>query len=108
MSLPSGADPLDPRTILQTCRQFTQYVVYESLPNFWNSISELPSKTAQAYIERDRRFDARQGPIGDPYKGWIDPGLADGIEERRAKYEEYLERRKKEKAKENVNGESKA
>lgn len=100
MSLPNGSDPLDPSTILNTCRQFTRYLVYESLPNLWNSLSELPAKTAQAYIERDRRFDARQGPLGDPFKGFIDPGLADGIDERRAKYEAYLERRKAERERE--------
>lgn len=69
---------------------------------FW----ELPSKTFERYVERDRRFDARQGPIGDPFKGFIDPGLADGIDERRQRYEEYLRKRREEKQREERKAES--
>jgi hypothetical protein len=108
MSLPNGSDPLDPSTILNTCRQFTRYVFYESLPTLWSSVSQLPAKTAQAYAERDRRFDARQGPIGNPFQGFIDPGLADGIDERKARYEQYLERRKREREGESKEGEKDA
>ncbi|SMQ44980.1 unnamed protein product [Zymoseptoria tritici ST99CH_3D1] len=94
MSHPEGSDPLDPRTLLNICRNFTYHAFNESLPKLWTAISELPANTAKAYIERDRRFDARQGAIGDPYKGWIDPGLVDAIEERKASYEVEMERRK--------------
>lgn len=56
--------------------------------------SEWPSQALQRYRERDRSYDARQGAIGDPFRGWIDPGLADGIDERRQQYEEYLKKRR--------------
>lgn len=76
-----------------------QYFVNDQLPSLWTGIAELPSKTVQRYIERDRRYDARQGPLGNPFQGFIDPGLADGIDERRRRYEEYLQKRKQEREK---------
>lgn len=54
---------------------------------------ELPPKILQRYQERDRRYDARQGAIGDPYRGFIDPGLADEIDERRRQMEQLHARR---------------
>ncbi|EME46900.1 hypothetical protein DOTSEDRAFT_33425 [Dothistroma septosporum NZE10] len=101
----SPNDPRDPSTILATCQTYIRYIAYEQFPAFLGTVSELPAKTAQRWAERDRSWDARQGAIGDPFRGWIDPGLADGIDERRKRYEEYLKRKaEKEKEKEQSEG----
>lgn len=96
----SSRDPLDPATILQTCRDTVYHFYHTQLPLLGTAMYELPYKTLQRYVERDRSFDARQGPIGNPFQGFVDPGLADGVEERRKRYEEYLKRRKVEKERE--------
>lgn len=95
MSSSSPSDPRDPSTILTTCQNYLHYLVHNQFPSFLSTVSELPSKTAQRWMERDRSWDARQGAIGDPFRGWIDPGLADGIDERRRRYEEYLKRKRR-------------
>ncbi|KAF7188034.1 hypothetical protein HII31_10606 [Pseudocercospora fuligena] len=89
-----SSDPRDPNTILQTCQSIARHFVYEQIPGMFNAATELPSKTWQRYIERDRSYDARQGAVGDPFRGWIDPGLADGIDERSRRYEEHLQRKR--------------
>lgn len=96
----SGSDPRDPRTILQACQAFARHLVNEQIPGIFNAASELPRKTWQRYVERDRSYDARQGAFGDPFRGWIDPGLADGIDERRQRYEDDLQKKSKVKEKE--------
>lgn len=92
----SSSDPRDPKNILQNLRATFHHFFYSQLPGLCSAMYQLPSKTLRRYVERDRRYDARQGPIGDPFRGFIDPGLADGIEERRERYEEYLKRRREE------------
>lgn len=92
----SSRDPRDPATILQTCCNTVYHFLYTQLPLLGTAMYELPSKTIQRYVERDRSFDARQGPIGNPFQGFVDPGLADGVEERKKRYEEYLKRRRAE------------
>ena len=96
MSFPSGSNPRDPTTVLQTCQRTVSHFVNEQLPDLLSAMSTLPLKTWERYAERHRSFDTRQGPIGDPFKGFIDPGLVDGIDERRRRYEEYLEKRRRE------------
>ncbi|EME83087.1 uncharacterized protein MYCFIDRAFT_196463 [Pseudocercospora fijiensis CIRAD86] len=98
-----GTDPRDPNTILQTCQSIARHFVSEQIPRIFNAATELPSKTWQRYMERDRSHDARQGAVGDPFRGWIDPGLADGIDERRKRYEEYLQRKREAKEQGNEN-----
>ncbi|KAF2168647.1 hypothetical protein M409DRAFT_21391 [Zasmidium cellare ATCC 36951] len=103
MSTPT--DPRDPSTILQTLRTTVHHFVSSQLPLLCTAVYELPSKTLQRYVERDRSFDARQGPIGNPFQGFVDPGLNDGIEERRRRrYEEYLRRRREERERDNRGG----
>ncbi|KAK4626174.1 hypothetical protein CLAFUW4_04065 [Fulvia fulva] len=93
---PSGnSDPRDPVTIVTTCRRYIRYIVYDQFPSFLGTVSELPAKTVQRWAQRDRSWDARQGAIGNPVRGWIDPGLADGIDERRVGYEGFLERKRR-------------
>lgn len=95
----SGGGPSDPRspsTIIETTRSIFYHAMYHQIPELFSAASQLPAKTIQRYQERDRRYDARQGAIGDPYKGFIDPGLADEIDERRRQHDEYLRSKQKE------------
>jgi hypothetical protein len=82
-----SSDPRSPRSIIEMTRNVFYVAAYEQIPRMFSRALELPPKILQRYQERDRRFDARQGAIGDPYRGFIDPGLADEIDERRRQYE---------------------
>ncbi|KAF2216041.1 hypothetical protein CERZMDRAFT_94423 [Cercospora zeae-maydis SCOH1-5] len=90
-----SSDPRSPRSIIETTRSIFYIAAYEHLPRMFSIALELPPKILQRYQERDRRYVARQGAIGDPYRGFIDPGLADEIEERKRQYEEYLKNKSK-------------
>ena len=90
---PSGNDPRDPKTILQTSRQAVRHFIDAQLPNLLDTLADMPSRAGKRYAERDRTYDARKGPIGDPFRGWVDPGLNDGIEERKKAEEELRKKR---------------
>jgi hypothetical protein len=85
-----SSDPRSPRSILEITRNIFYLAAYEQIPRMFSRALELPPKILERYQERDRRYDARQGAIGDPYRGFIDPGLADEIDERRRQYEEHM------------------
>ena len=84
--------PANPSTILTTCQRSIRFndIAYEQFPACLGTVSDLPSKTAQRWAERDRSWGARQGAVGDPSRGWIESGLADGIDESRKRHHEYL------------------
>jgi hypothetical protein len=88
----SGSDPRRPSTstIIETTRSLFYHAFYHQIPELLSAASQLPAQTLQRYQQRDRRYDARQGALGDPYKGFIDPGLADEIDERRRLHDEHL------------------
>lgn len=90
-----SSDPRSSSSIIETARGIFYHAMYHQLPELVRTASQLPAKTMQRYMERDRRYDARQGAIGDPYKGFIDPGLAEEIDERQREHDEYLRAQQK-------------
>ncbi|KAI5367757.1 hypothetical protein Slin15195_G028900 [Septoria linicola] len=93
-----SSDPRSPSSIVDATRSIFYHAVYHQLPSMFSAALELPAKTLQRYQERDTRYDARQGAIGDPYRGFIDPGLADEIDERRRQADEALSKRRQDSA----------